>query len=103
MKTTDLYDAHLRINSVVWWRGAWGGDIPKLAQVKFITLTNGYEKEGVDVNCVPWELCDDRRVIVDLNNGHWAYGFQVRPYKDEATDDQAYENLAHAAWAAREE
>jgi len=70
----------LQIGDEVMWSGAWGSEPPTIAIVESITLTDGINAYiGDSYYAVEWTICNDRRVIVDLNNGHWAYGYQVRP------------------------
>ena len=71
----------LKTGDTVIWRGAWGIDEPKEAKVKEITLC---EAEGVKhgrlVSEVLWDkVTSGRKIIVDLDNGHWAWGFQISP------------------------
>ena len=71
----------LKTGDTVNWRGAWGIDAPKEARVKEILLC---EAEGVKhgslVNEVLWDkVTAGRKIIVDLDNGHWAWGFQISP------------------------
>jgi len=66
----------LKIGHKVMWRGTWGKDLPKEATVTGITI-GCVGKVGHDVPNVHWELVNDRSVIVDLDNGHWAYGNQI--------------------------
>lgn len=67
----------IKVGDLVWWRGVWGTDAPKKATVKSIELTRSRkEKEGVPVNEVD---SDNQTFLVDLDNGKWAYGWQVYP------------------------
>jgi len=66
----------LKIGDVVNWRGAFGSDAPKEAIVEGIEITNG-GKYGDEVNEVSWSKVYDRNVVVNLNNGHWAYASQI--------------------------
>jgi hypothetical protein len=86
-------DKRLRISDMVWWRGSWGQEPPRTAIVTAITLTSGYDKDGVEYPQIEWSQCNDRKVIVDLNNGHWAYGFQLLPVTDQEYEDIAHENF----------
>jgi hypothetical protein len=65
------------IGSKVMWRGSWGEDLPTTAKVEYLILTDGYSKEGSEYNSLSWELFNERKVIVGLTNGHWAYGYQI--------------------------
>ena len=68
----------------VLWRGGWGKDPEQVVRVIDIQVneTNG-SKEGVFVNSVPWHRVTERRVILDLSNGHWCWAFQVSPYYND--------------------
>jgi hypothetical protein len=66
----------LKIGTKVNWRGAWGKQPAKEATVTGITI-GCVGKVGHNVPNVHWELVNDRSVIVDLDNGHWAYGNQI--------------------------
>lgn len=70
----------LKIGDSVIWRGTWGADPPKEAVVTGIELTEGVrEKYGHAVETVFWTTVRDNRVVVSLDNGHWAYGEQIKP------------------------
>lgn len=73
--------AFLKVGDVVIWRGSWGNDVPKDAVVTGIR-TGCYTGNEKLVERVPWNDCRDRDVIAWLDNGHWAYGYQLdrRPF-----------------------
>jgi hypothetical protein len=83
----------LKVGDKVMWRGAWGNDEPKEAYIRGIQITNG-SKYGDDVNQVSWDKVRDREVVVDLDNGHWAYGGQLSKIKREDKDLEYYKNNA---------
>jgi len=90
---------YLKIGEMVMWSGSWGTEPSRPAIVTHIELTSGldkYDSRG-EYQEVDWVLCNDRRVIVDLANGHWAYGYQL-----SQISDAEYEDMAHAAWAQKE-
>lgn len=72
----------LKIGDQVSWRGAWGTYAPKIAKVIGIQI-DCMNKYGTEVSEVPWsvvkEVNDNERVVVDLDNSHWAYAFQISP------------------------
>lgn len=74
-------DNVLRIGDKVAWRGTWGKDPIEEATIEIITLTDSpYSKgPGVDVYSVKFSTLKEGNVIIDLDNGHWAYGNQVAP------------------------
>ena len=57
------------------WRGGFGRDKAQQAVVKTIELCEDGEKYGTPVDEVDTNLL--HRVVVDLDNGHWAYGDQI--------------------------
>ncbi len=66
----------LKIGDSVNWRGGFGREPKKRAKVEGIQITNG-GKYGDDVDEVEWSKVRDRNVVVDLDNGHWAYASQI--------------------------
>ena len=62
---------NLKVGDVVIWRGSWGNDLPK--EVKATCI----EVNEINVSSVEWDNINNRDVVVDLDNGHWAYGFQI--------------------------
>jgi hypothetical protein len=67
----------LKIGDKVMWRGGFGNDAPKEAVVESIELCKAGEKYGNSVDEVSWDK--KNRIVVDLNNGHWARGSQISP------------------------
>ena len=61
----------LKVGDVVIWRGSWGSDLPKEVKVTCI------EVNEINVSSVEWDNINNRDVVVDLDNRHWAYGFQL--------------------------
>jgi hypothetical protein len=55
----DAITHYFQVGEIVMWRGGFGSDAPKLA-----TITDLGEKNG--------------RPLYDLDNGHWAYEYQLR-------------------------
>jgi hypothetical protein len=47
-----------------------------------------YAPEGA-VPALTWERLIDRSIVVDLANGHWAYGCQLRPIHTAAAGSEA--------------
>jgi hypothetical protein len=68
----------LRLGQTVIWRGAWGTAEPVEAVVRYIQKneSNG-SKSGRSVGSIPWSEVTERNVIVDLENGFWAWGSQI--------------------------
>jgi len=74
----------LKIGDNVMWRGAWGKELPKEAKVKSIELCANGNKHGGKVKSVAWETVtsEKRSVSVVLENGFWAYGYQLSPIEN---------------------
>ena len=72
----------LKVGDTVIWRGAWGSEPPKEAKVEGIQKCPQGSKYGKDVTSADWDtVMNGRTIVVDLDNGHWAYGNQLKPKK----------------------
>ena len=71
----------LDVGDTVLWRGRWGQDNPLPAVVKGISVGSNKETasdcQSSEVASIEWAHVNSRDVIVDLDNGHWAYGNQI--------------------------
>jgi len=67
----DMEMDKLKVGDEVIWRGSWGNDLPKEVKVTCI------EVNDINVSSIEWVNTGNRNVVVDLDNGHWAYGFQI--------------------------
>jgi|TARA_Y100001951_G_C11083513_1_gene152671 hypothetical protein len=69
----------MKVGDKVMWSGSWGGNPPEEVTLTGIQVneSNG-SKEGGRVEEVDWESVTERNIIVDLDNGHWAWAFQVK-------------------------
>ena len=69
----------LSLGDSIMWSGGWGSDSPQEAVITGIQINeaNG-SKEGGQVEDVDWYYVTERNILVDLDNGHWAWGFQVK-------------------------
>ena len=72
----------LRIGDAVLWRSAWG---TKPAQTTTVTAIERVqpasgEKHGQRVSAMDWADVPSC-AVVDLQNGHWAYGKQIEPVR----------------------
>ena len=66
----------IKVGMTVIYRGSWGYDAPEKVKIEGIELCDCEGcKYGEPVDEVPVE--DVRRCTFDLDNGHWAYGFQI--------------------------
>ena len=69
----------LKVNDTVTWKGSWGSDAPKQAKVTGIMINCMGCKDGDEVQETTWDEVTGRNAIIDLDNGHWAWGFQISP------------------------
>ena len=67
--------ASLKIGDKVMWRGDFGFAPAKEAVVTSIELCEYGCKHGESRSEVDWN--DKDRIVVDLDNGHWAKGHQL--------------------------
>jgi hypothetical protein len=69
---------NLRVGDVVWCRGGWGSDAPKRVTITHLELcVEAGDKYGVPVAELPWS--EKSRAVVDMSDGHWAYGAHIEP------------------------
>ena len=54
-------------------------DDPVKAKVEGIEINTRGGKEGDEVDEVDWSKVTRDNCVVSLDNGHWAYGNQVKP------------------------
>ncbi len=73
----------LKVGDKVMWRGGWNTDPEKEATVESMELCAVGCKYGKDVKSVAWETIEkgNRSITVTLDNGHWAYVYQLKPIK----------------------
>lgn len=83
----------VRVGDTVIWRGAWGQDPAKEAVVDVIEADADFEdRVGRPVESLPWSRVPQS--ILTLTNGHWAYGYQISPFRlggipiDNITDEE---------------
>ena len=82
----------LKIGDQVLWRGGFGMDDQRFAEVVGLTVTEDErEKYGKDVEEVEWEEVLSNHCVVSLDNGHWAYGEQIRPASWIASVNDTFE------------
>ena len=71
----------LKVGDTVLWSGGFGRHAAQPAKVVSIERCPPGEKYGDDVQSIHW--CEVKEhAIVDLDNGHWAYGAQLRPVEE---------------------
>lgn len=69
----------VKVGDYVMWRGAWGKEPARKARIKNIEITSTpKDKEGVTADSVDH---GSQCYICDLDNGKWAYGWQIDPIK----------------------
>ena len=74
MNTSIFNTRIIRKGSKVLYRGSWGRDGQRIAEVIAIEQTQGpNEKYGDEVDAVGL----DEHYVLTLNNGHWCYSDQV--------------------------
>jgi hypothetical protein len=73
--------ANLKIGDKVMWRGGFGSEPAKEATVTGIEKCAVGAKNGNSVSKVSWDKVNSRQIVVDLDNGHWAYGTQITQIK----------------------
>ena len=69
----------LKVGDTVNWRGSFGYDISHKAIVDGIEINVKGGKEGDPVDEVDWSEVTRENCVVSLDNGHWAYGNQIKP------------------------
>jgi len=72
-----LQDDVLKVGDTVLWKGGWGQDAEKEVIVKRIEV-DCVDKNGDEVDSVEWSKVKDRTLVVDLDNGKWSYGENIR-------------------------
>jgi hypothetical protein len=75
--------SRIKIGSQIMWRGAWGKEIAKKTKVIGIEVCPLNTKYGRSVKSVSWDTIrgENRSVIVTLENGHWAWDYQLDEIK----------------------
>jgi hypothetical protein len=72
----------IKVGDEVIWRGSWGRDTPAPARIVSMELCESRrEKYGITVT-EAYEV-DKDRLVVTLDNGHWAYGEQLELLKQK--------------------
>jgi len=74
----------IKVNDQVKWSGGFGADIPKIATVVSMEITeHPREKYGEPAEEVGIGLIRQNRVLFTLDNGHWAYSDQIEALTSE--------------------
>jgi len=66
----------IRVGDTVIWRGSWGKDAPIPAKIVSMELCE-HEREKYGISVSEAHDIDKNRLVVSLDNGHWAYGMQL--------------------------
>ena len=53
--------------------------------IKIEIVEPGQKEDGIDVSKIYWSLIEN--VIVDLDNVHWSYGYNITPVDREDEED----------------
>lgn len=83
-------DGLLKIGDSVLHSNAWGSKPATFATVQNIKFNES------DINQIPWDQVDSN-LIVYLDNGHWAYGDQIKPRTTTAQAEGAGVSPGQAA------
>lgn len=68
----------VKVGDEVLWAGAWASEPYKKAKIVAMEINCGGDKYGQEVQSATWkEVIEDG--IVTLDNGHWSYGYQLKP------------------------
>jgi len=78
MEETRMVNS-LVIGDEVMWSGSWGNALeePAIVERIVVCMPEGTDV-GPEVSAVHWSCVKDRKIVVDLANGHWAWGCQIR-------------------------
>ena len=67
----------LKVGDTVNWRDSFGSAPAQSAKVTGIEWCAVGLKNGRPISRIKWDKVDSRQVVVNLDNGHWAYGTQI--------------------------
>ena len=77
---------NLKVGEVVLCRGGWGSEAPQPVTITHLELcVEAGDKYGVRVAELPWS--EKGRAVVDMDNGHWCYGYQIEPPVQRVGDE----------------
>ncbi len=63
---------NLYLGDTVNWKGSFGKEPAKEASIVAITF------KDKDVDSIDLDLINPKEVFITLNNGFWAYGYQIQ-------------------------
>jgi hypothetical protein len=67
----------LNVGDTVNWRGSFGSAPAQPAKITGMEWCRMGCKEGRRISYIDWDAANTRQLVVDLDNGHWAYGTQL--------------------------
>ena len=68
----------LKVGDEVMWSGCFGMDEPQKVRVTGIEVTETPRtKYGEEVSEVDWDIINQNRALISLNNNHWCYAEQI--------------------------
>ena len=83
----------IKVGDKVMWKGSWGADHPASVVVTRIEIDcesgHGQEVDDLDWKALPTsDGVDGRSVVLELDNGHWAYSFQITQQPDDQDEPE---------------
>lgn len=73
-----MNESLIRVGDTVLCRGRYGRESALPVTITHLELcVEEGDKYGVPVTELPWS--EKGRAVVDMSNGHWAYGSQIEP------------------------
>ena len=76
----------IKVGDTVLCRGSWGSEAPQTVTITHLELcVEAGDKYGVRVAELPWS--EKGRAVVDMDNGHWCYGYQIEPPVQRVGDE----------------
>jgi hypothetical protein len=67
----------LNVGDTVNWKGSFGLSLAQPAKITGMEWCKVGSKEGRPIKHIDWDKANSRQLVVDLDNGHWAYGTQL--------------------------
>ena len=73
-----MSDNLIRVGDTVFCRSGCGSETPQPVTITHLELcAEAGDEWGVPVSELPWS--EKGRAVMNLSNGHWAYGSQIEP------------------------
>ena len=81
-----MSDNLIKVGDTVLCRGRFGRESSLPVTITHLELcVEAGDKYGVPVAELPWS--EKGRAVVDMNNGHWCYGYQIEPLVQRLGDE----------------